>query len=284
MTYFIYKITNLVNGKIYIGKTDNIKKRWNAHKTAAINKIPGDYAYFHRAINKYGPDNFKSEIVEEFTSEQRALEAETKYIALFDSMNRDIGYNRTEGGDGASGYKFSEEDKQKMSAHKKVIFIGENNPFYGKTHTEETRTIISKLMKERQTNDKEKYDAMNIAQCDLQLEECLIIQHQFLDDKKTFEQLTELHDTNLHTIHHIIHGTYKAIEGYSLITEEQFQQIKKERHLLRTRSYLKFNEDQEKQIVQDHTNNMLLKDLCAKYGASSPTIKKVLKKYECNQK
>lgn len=55
----IYKIQNLINGKIYIGQSKNIEKRWLRHKTTAFNK--NDHSYnlpLYRAIRKYGLENF----------------------------------------------------------------------------------------------------------------------------------------------------------------------------------------------------------------------------------
>src|ERR1700686_4620871 len=119
MTYYLYKITNLVNNKIYFGKTDNIRKRWNAHKSAARKQDPKDYTYIHRAMNKYGFDKFVIEKIEEFDSEMDALNAEILSIDKWQTMNRNIGYNLSKGGDGISGFKFSDKQKKKMSEARK---------------------------------------------------------------------------------------------------------------------------------------------------------------------
>src|ERR1700744_4508499 len=102
MSYFVYKITNLVNGKIYVGKAEDIETRWSKHKDSAIRKDPKRYQYIHRAMNKYGFDNFKIEQVAEYESEQEALDAEIFYIREWKCRDRNIGYNLTDGGDGLS--------------------------------------------------------------------------------------------------------------------------------------------------------------------------------------
>jgi group I intron endonuclease len=149
MTYFVYKITNLINNKIYIGKANNIKKRLNAHKTAARKKDPNDYSKIHRAFNKYGEENFIIEELGQYSAEIEALQAEKEFIKNYNSTNDLIGYNITEGGEGSSGFKHSEESKEKMSAIKKQAYLGEGNPFYGKTHSEETKEILSNLASQK---------------------------------------------------------------------------------------------------------------------------------------
>lgn len=139
--FYIYKITNLINGKIYIGKTYSIRIRWSAHKSDARCYTPTTHLY--RAMNKYGFKNFKIEELATFNTEKECLLAETAYIKKYHSNDRNIGYNLTEGGEGSSGYKHTEETKKLMGAIKKITFVGENNPFFGKTHTPETRKKMS---------------------------------------------------------------------------------------------------------------------------------------------
>ena len=88
----IYKATNLINGKYYIGKTKNsLESRIKSHKAASTKKD----LVFYRAINKYGFDNFKWEILIECQNLDELNEVEKKYI----SENGD-GYNIAKGGDG----------------------------------------------------------------------------------------------------------------------------------------------------------------------------------------
>lgn len=99
---FIYLATNKINGKVYVGKTKyTISKRWSQHKCEAKRLIPN--VYFVRALNKYGPDNFEVIQLEECNN-NLLNERERYYISLYNSNNKDIGYNRTNGGDGAEKY------------------------------------------------------------------------------------------------------------------------------------------------------------------------------------
>ena len=92
MKGIIYKITNTVNNKSYIGQTrQSIQFRWNQHTSKK------DNTYFHNAIKKYGKDNFNIEILEE-CDVSKLDEREIFYIAKYDTFKN--GYNLTIGGDG----------------------------------------------------------------------------------------------------------------------------------------------------------------------------------------
>lgn len=94
---YIYKITNKINGKIYIGQTiHSIHSRFLKHKTIARIKNR-DYKAIHKAINKYGEDNFVLELVEECHSMEELNNKETEYIKQFNSLVPN-GYNLCTGG------------------------------------------------------------------------------------------------------------------------------------------------------------------------------------------
>lgn len=94
----IYKVTNLINGKIYIGQTKHsLEYRKNQHFRETKSKK--DDMYFHRALYKYGFDNFQWEIIENITSIEDLNNKEIFYINLYNSTNRTKGYNRKLGGE-----------------------------------------------------------------------------------------------------------------------------------------------------------------------------------------
>ena len=94
----IYKITNLLNGKIYIGQSVDIQKRLKAHFAYAKNKNSKEYnTSIHNAIRKYGEENFICEILVE-CKEEDLDDLEQYYINYFNSTDRNIGYNLTTGG------------------------------------------------------------------------------------------------------------------------------------------------------------------------------------------
>lgn len=94
----IYKITNTINGKCYIGQSTNINKRWNNHKCYKSQHKENWSAFpLYRAIEKYGIENFTFEVLEECFPEQ-LNEKEVQYIKEYNSFGE--GYNQTSGGDG----------------------------------------------------------------------------------------------------------------------------------------------------------------------------------------
>lgn len=100
---YIYKVTNKVNGKVYIGKTENtIKARWSAHVSSSCNINSREYNFkFHRAIRKYGAHNFKIEIIDDVEQAETA-DREKYWIEFYDSIK--YGYNTTFGGEGSVRY------------------------------------------------------------------------------------------------------------------------------------------------------------------------------------
>ena len=95
---YIYKITNIVNGKIYIGKTiRKAEERWRGHLYQAFGKSQDRDSYVHRAMRKYGKENFKYEIIQE-ASNFLLNDLERYWIQKYDAVNN--GYNMTLGGDG----------------------------------------------------------------------------------------------------------------------------------------------------------------------------------------
>lgn len=117
MKGIIYKYTNQIDGKVYIGQTINEYKRRQAHR-----RCYGMWrSHFHSAIKKYGYTSFEYEILEEYSSdnleELKAIldERECFYIGFYDSTNPEKGYNITVGGGGTLGVKQSLESNIKRS-------------------------------------------------------------------------------------------------------------------------------------------------------------------------
>lgn len=86
----VYKITNLINGKLYVGSSNNIYKRWDQHKDKLSNKQHGN-VHLQSAWNKYGGHNFKFEIIEECSPEMQ-FEREQFYLDTLHPFETN-GYN-----------------------------------------------------------------------------------------------------------------------------------------------------------------------------------------------
>lgn len=93
----IYKITNVVNNKVYIGLTTTpLKKRWYAH----IRESKKSEKHLYAAMRKYGLNNFKIEVINDAAKDIQELgRLERKYIKLYNSTDPNYGYNITYGGE-----------------------------------------------------------------------------------------------------------------------------------------------------------------------------------------
>lgn len=93
--YYIYKITNNITGMSYIGYTERLKRRWNSHKRGSRNRK----TYFHRAMKKYGTENFTFETV--CCSLDGWWAKNIGEPLLIKQWNTKVpnGYNMTDGGD-----------------------------------------------------------------------------------------------------------------------------------------------------------------------------------------
>lgn len=112
-THKIYLVTNILNGKKYVGYTSlSIRKRWAQHRADAKRRL----YHFSKAIEKYGPENFTIELLAETKNRNQALyELEPFYIRYYNTRNPKRGYNLSDGGDGPIGYRHTEEAKKRIS-------------------------------------------------------------------------------------------------------------------------------------------------------------------------
>ncbi len=173
--YEVYLITNCVNNKKYVGITKRgYKFRFREHISSAK---CGSNNLLHCAIRKYGESNFSLELVQSNVPTEDIGEVEQFYIKYYNTYYKDrCGYNMTVGGNGTIGYEFTDEVKARMSkansgrkytkerneriraamtgryypdewrkalsAARLGKYTGEDNPFYGKHHTEHTKRLI----------------------------------------------------------------------------------------------------------------------------------------------
>lgn len=163
MTHYIYVLQNKINLKIYVGKTHDPENRFMAHLYAASGNTTNKYLV-HRAIKKYGQDNFSFQTIDEFDNEKDALEAEKFWIEFFRSdVNRfgsGYGYNLTAGGEGISGLKHSQEAKDKVSnANKGRVFNLETRKRMSKSHTGKP----SPMLGHQQTNNQKQLQSQMVS-------------------------------------------------------------------------------------------------------------------------
>jgi group I intron endonuclease len=145
---FIYKHTNKINGKVYIGQTvQNPRIRFLSGHGYKQNK------HFKSAIEKYGWRNFEHEILRDNLTIEEANKLEQHYINLYDSTNKEKGYNKQFGGSNYQlteekrkeygdrmremtkshkGVPLSKEHKLKISESRKGKRVGKDHQFYGR--------------------------------------------------------------------------------------------------------------------------------------------------------
>lgn len=148
----IYKITNNVNGKVYIGKTiRKLSVRIGEHRRHSKSEIS-------KAIKDYGFDNFSVEVIDHAENLEELNAKEIKWTAYYDCMIPK-GYNKCYGGDTTEGFHHRQSSKQKMSVAKSKLYRGKGNPFYGKTHSDEQK---AKWSRERKGRDMSKATAASL--------------------------------------------------------------------------------------------------------------------------
>jgi len=161
----VYKTTNLVNGKIYVGQD----RKNNSNYL-------GSGIVFERALKKHGKENFKKEILEECNTQKELNKRERFWIKKTNCQDPKIGYNVANGGNlgkfdnlvkvgekisqSLKGHKVSEETKRKLKevnlgkrysleTNKKKGRSGSSNPFFGRHHSEDSKKLIKEKIDER---------------------------------------------------------------------------------------------------------------------------------------
>ena len=177
----IYKLTNKINNKSYIGKSNNLRERIGIHRNS-VRRLKND-CYIKRAIIKYGWEKFDVSILntQKTYNNEKLLKTESIFIKKLNTLIPN-GYNILESSTGCSGYHHTDVEKQKIRESslgrkhtektKKILsishlgsknpmfgkkvsneikrkisesLIGEKNHFYGKHHSEETKKKMKKL-------------------------------------------------------------------------------------------------------------------------------------------
>jgi group I intron endonuclease len=149
----IYKYINKINGKAYIGRTLEERRRKAHHKSLALNR--SDSMPFHRAIRKYGWDSFEYEVLYKNVPEDLLNIAEMYAIYVHDTFGS-CGYNTNEGGGGQQGFSYSKDTKRKISENRKGKCMGESNPCYRIGASEYCRMRVSQALKGKTLTEEHK--------------------------------------------------------------------------------------------------------------------------------
>lgn len=313
----IYKTTNKINGKIYIGKDEK-----------NISTYYGSGLILNRSITKYGKENFHKETLEVCLTRKELNEREIYWINKLDSINPSIGYNITKGGTGGDIFSQLSENKrneirEKLSNRK------------GWHHTDESKKIMSEkrkqYLKENPITDEQKEKYRELYTLKIPNEDiCKEIFHKhFVDNMYLIEISNEFNLSELHIrrifeyygktvsydkiknrkIYKLYGDNYleiekeivnlyltknmsqKKLQKKFLLSEYSISEILKKNNILKRRSNLSF-EQKRKNFIKTHGeytmgiimchyyNNLSLKDIILKTGFSTELIYSVLK---CNE-
>ena len=139
----IYSIMN-PKGKLYVGKTYDLRKRINCHKHCARK---GSSIIIHNSIRKYGWENHFLKVIEEVPDEL-LNEREIFWITTLKTYcyENKMGMNMTQGGEGQRSTWMHDTERRKKASE---YFKGENNPFFGKKMTEENKRIVGEKASKR---------------------------------------------------------------------------------------------------------------------------------------
>ena len=124
----IYKITNIQNGKMYIGQTiRSLDERWKRHQIDALHNVLD--THFARAIRYYGVENFKAEIIDTATTQNELTEKEYYWIHFYNATQN--GYNENEDKTKCGGNTYKNKTPEELEKIKEKIReskIGGKNP------------------------------------------------------------------------------------------------------------------------------------------------------------
>jgi group I intron endonuclease len=139
--HFLYKITNNLNNKIYIGQSINPEYRWYQHKSHSV-KGNCHKQYLHKAMAKYGVENFVFEVIAVSLDQEEANKTEAILIEEYNSRDKKFGYNIKPGGNTAPQ---SEETKEKIRQATIQQIAEKGHPALGTKRTSEQLKKMSEI-------------------------------------------------------------------------------------------------------------------------------------------
>jgi group I intron endonuclease len=138
----IYKSTNIINGKSYIGKTvKSLARRRTEHFC-----FDNPRTYFQYAIKKYGEDSFEWDILKECFSKIELSESEIFYINFFKTNDTNLGYNMTKGGDGFAYGELNIIHRPEVKAKIIAKLKSNNGSFRQEVRNKISKSLIGKKL------------------------------------------------------------------------------------------------------------------------------------------
>ena len=258
MNFYIYKYTNLINNKKYIGQTNNFERRIKEHKSCSFNPKSVNYDdKIHQAIRKYGYENFKIEIIEVINNAENydlVNERESFWIKQEQSLLTQWGYNVLEGG---KNYWKSFLSKDQVQDIKNLI---KNETPYSDIQKKYpiSKTFISDINSGKYFFDEQEIYPLCKYRISNDIYDALI--EDLLKPELTFKQLAERYDLAESTVKKFNYGTlqkgyYKGEYPIRKITPQQYK----------------------RQIIKDYllNTNLLQKDIVKLTQTSDETVRRV---------
>lgn len=209
MLFYCYKITNLINGKVYIGQTNRPHKRWIEHKVR-------DTGYpISNAIKKYGANSFEFKIIAITDQQSKIDECEKCFIKIFKANVKKFGYNLTAGGDGMFGRKHTVATRAKMSIahtghkHSEETIEKMRVSSMGFVHSKEAKEKIRQIRigTKRSHQILDKISGENSWKAKLNWNMVNEIRTKYLEGNITLTELANIYRVSYSTIQNIISNT-----------------------------------------------------------------------------
>lgn len=225
----IYKITNLKNGKVYIGQSTNIEKRWRTHKTdLKCNRHHN--IHLQNAWNKYGKESFSFSIIIECPKDD--LDSlEKHYINEYDSFKN--GYNRDSGG--KKGKTISEETRKLISESKTNLT------------EEEKKERLEKLSLAHE------YESIKIIQINLE--------GKIVKEWKSARYCSKILNIEQSCIYNCLIHKRKTYKGYIWIYKHEYKNFKLEEYLNKTAPKIIIQTNSNNEIINVFKGTLSVKKL-----------------------
>lgn len=246
MSYYIYMIKNLINNKVYIGQTENLKRRFAEHKS--LGKYKNRNHPLYNSIKNYGIDNFSFNVIEIWITIEETDKAEQFQIECLDSQNSNFGYNLTGGGRITKGFIPNKLHKQTISESLKA---------YYKTH---------KCIKPIDNNIAKGENSCNAKTTNVI---ALEIRKDYLSLQYSIQEIANKYKISRRIISNIIYNkTYKDNEyGFNPVFHEQVMKLSSKR-----KGY------KETRII-DHNGKLFysIKEVASYYSITKSSVISILK-------
>lgn len=257
----IYKTTNLLNGKFYIGQDSKNKKSYF-----------GSGKLLNCAIKKYGKENFKKEILEECFTKEDLDKKEIYWIDLLNSTNKEIGYNIHEGGTGGDNYKGKSAEemeiiKSKISKGVKLSYSTGKRDITG--FATETAKKISKLGIAKHKLDN--YESFKIKQNETKLKNGThpgLTENKNSNRERTQKYYSNQENRNKQSL--LMKGKIKGIKKIDFYIKKYG---KLEGELKYNDFILKLKERQSNKIISEEIKDKISKTLKIRYSKQDSHLK-----------